>query len=141
MAAPASDLPSLDATLRLQLALRVAQAANERRMDEGLLHPELRVASVPGVAPSPGFTGLEGFRHYLAEAEAHDFLAQAAINAAEVTPAGNVLATGALIVTAHGETESVPAWFVYRFRDDLVCAIETHLGEAEGRAAAERAQI
>ena len=120
------------------MALSVAELANAGKMEEGLLHPELVVPSVPGVAPAPGFSGMDGIRRYFREAAAHNFLAQAALRAAHVTEAGNVFASGSLICTVSGHTEEFPAWFVYRFRDQLVSAIETYIDEDAAREAAAR---
>jgi hypothetical protein len=122
-------LDGLEATMRLRMALTVPDLANAGQMDEGLLHPELVVPSVVGVAPSPGFFGIEGFRRYFEDAASVGFLAQAAIRSAHLTDAGNVLASGSLICTAGGNTTETPAWFVYRFRDELVSAIETYIVE------------
>lgn len=130
-------LDGLEATKRLRMALTVPDLANACEMDEGLLHPDLAVPSVPGAAPSPGFYGIEGFRNYFKEAEDHGFLAQAAIHTARVTEAGNVLASGSLLCTVDAKyVNEVPAWFVYRFCDNLVSAIETYVGEDEALEAA-----
>lgn len=131
-------LDVLEATKRLRMALSVADLANNCEMDEGLLHPELAVPSVPGVAPAAGFFGIEGFRRYFEEAATHNFLAQAAFHTAHVTEAGNVLASGSLLCTVSELTQEVPAWFVYRFRDGLVSAIETYTDETAAREAAAR---
>jgi hypothetical protein len=53
-----------------------------------------------------------------------------------VTETGNVLASGSLLSTVDDVTSEVPAWFVYRFREGLVSAIETYL---EADAAREQA--
>lgn len=131
-------LAGLESTKRLRMALAVLDHANGCEMDEGLLHPELVVPSVLGVAPSRGFLGVEGFRRYFEEAGSLNFLAQAAIRAAHVTEAGNVLASGSLICTASGRASEMPAWFVYRFRDERVSAIETYTDEDVAQEAAAR---
>jgi hypothetical protein len=132
----ASGASPQEALQRLHLALSVAMLANDSVMDERLIHPDLVVPSVPGVAPADGFRGIEGLRRYFRDAEAHGFLAQAAISTATVTAAGNVLAGGELLCTAAGSTDAFPAWFVYRFRDKRVSAIETYLDEREAMLAA-----
>jgi ketosteroid isomerase-like protein len=113
---------------RIALAMRVALLASEERVDEleGLLHPDLYVPSVPGVAPGKGFRGREGFERYFAEAASAGFKASAEIFRSEVTGAGNVFASGELTSTLRGQVEVVSAWFVYRFRDGQVSAIETY---------------
>jgi ketosteroid isomerase-like protein len=47
-----------------------------------------------------------------------------------------VLASGELISTTQAATQSIPAWFVYRFRDGLISAVETYL---DPKAAAKQA--
>lgn len=113
---------------RLRLALSVASLANDGAIEQlgPLLHPELHVPSVPGLAPFKGYRGPDGFRRYFVEARSHGFHARADVTEAIVTVEGNVLASGDLVCTVDGESESLPAWFVYRFRDGLVSAIETY---------------
>ncbi|MCW2990736.1 MAG: hypothetical protein JWM73_1330 [Solirubrobacterales bacterium] len=134
----ASSAATLRPLERLALALRVALLAGEERLDEiqGLLHEDLEVPSVPGVAPGRGYRGIDGFSRYFAEAAAAGFRAVPEITAAEVTETGNVLATGRLVCHVRDAVEAVPAWFVYRFRDDRVSAIETYTDGAWARSAA-----
>ena len=114
---------------RLHAALTVSSLFNEGRAQElaEFVHPDVRVLSVPGVAPGPGYTGREGLLRYFADAAEHGFVVHAAITEAHVTETGNVLASGSLLSTVHDVTSDVPAWFLYRFRDAMVSAIETYL--------------
>jgi hypothetical protein len=114
---------------RLHAALSVSSLFNAGRTEElaELVHPDVAVLSVPGVAPGAGYAGREGLLRYFDEAAEHGFVAHAAITEAHVTAAGNVLASGSLLSTVHDLTSDVPAWFVYRFREEMVSAIETYL--------------
>lgn len=114
---------------RLHAALSVSCLFNAGRVQEltALVHPDVAVVSVPGVAPGAGYAGREGLARYFDEAAEHAFVARAVITEARVTEAGNVLASGSLLSTVHDVTSDVPAWFVYRFREELVSAIETYL--------------
>lgn len=129
----------LSTTDRLRLALSVAAYANRRDIYAlmPLLHPLVEVPSVPGVPPASGFRGFSGFIRYFKAAGDDGVSAEAHQRFAEVTEAGNVLATGELRSRTRDEGErSVPAWFVYRFRDGLVGAIETYTDAATALAAA-----
>jgi ketosteroid isomerase-like protein len=121
--------PEFEPLRRLHAALTIARLSNAARADEAaeFCHPDITILSVPGVAPGPGFRGRSGFRRYFGAAAAHGFQAQGAITEAHVTDAGNVLASGRLLSIVDGVPHGVPAWFVYRFRDGLVSAIETYL--------------
>jgi SnoaL-like domain len=119
----------LEPLRRLHAALSVSSLFNAGRTEElaEFVHPDVIVLSVPGVAPGAGYAGRDGLLRYFEEAAEHSFVAHAAITEASVTQAGNVLASGSLLSTVHDLTSDVPAWFVYRFRDELVSAIETYL--------------
>jgi hypothetical protein len=125
---------------RLHAALSVSSLFNAGRPEElvALVHPDVRVLSVPGVAPGPGYAGREGLLRYFDDAAEHGFVVHAAITEAHVTEAGNVLASGSLLSTVHDLTSDVPAWFVYRFRDEMVSAIETYLDADTAREQARR---
>jgi ketosteroid isomerase-like protein len=125
---------------RLQAALSVCSLFNAGQPAgiAELVHPDVTVLSVPGVAPGAGYPGREGLMRYFAEAAEHGFMAHAAITEARVTETGNVLACGSLLSTVGDATSEVPAWFVYRFRDGLVSAIETYLRPDAAREQADR---
>jgi ketosteroid isomerase-like protein len=128
---------------RLHAALSVSSLFNAGRAEElaELLHPDVRVLSVPGVAPGAGYAGREGLLRYFDEAAEHGFVAHAAITEAHVTETGNVLASGSLLSTVQDLTSDVPAWFVYRFREQLVSAIETYLDRDTAREQARRPSV
>lgn len=128
---------------RLHAALSVSSLFNAGRTAEltELVHPDVMVLSVPGVAPGAGYAGREGLLRYFDEAAEHGFVAHAAITEAHVTEAGNVLASGSLLSTVHDLTNDVPAWFVYRFREELVSAIETYLDPDTAREQACRPSV
>jgi len=119
---------------RLQTALRMVELANAQAIDEllQLAHPEIVILSVPGVAPGPGYFGHAEVRGYFAAAGARGAQVQVEIHRLEITPAGTVFAGGLLSTSVDGVTESVPAWFVYRFRDKLLSAVETYLDRERG---------
>jgi hypothetical protein len=125
---------------RLHAALSVSSLFNAGRTGElvELVHPDVTVLSVPGVAPGAGYAGREGLLRYFDEAAERGFVAHAAITEAQVTEAGNVLASGSLLSTVHDLTSDVPAWFVYRFHEDTVSAIETYLDADTAREQARR---
>ena len=128
---------------RLHAALSVSSLFNAGRAEElaELVHPDVTVLSVPGVAPGAGYAGRDGLLRYFDEAAEHGFVAHAAITEAHVTQAGNVLASGSLLSTVHDLTSDVPAWFVYRFREDMVSAIETYLDADTAREQARRPSL
>jgi hypothetical protein len=128
---------------RLHAALTASSLFNAGRTEElaELVHPDVTVLSVPGVAPGPGYAGREGLLRYFDDAAGHGFVAHAAITEAHVTEAGNVLACGSLLSTVHGLTSGVPAWFVYRFREEMVSAIETYLDADTAREQARRPSV
>ncbi len=103
-----------------------------------LAHPLITVRSVPGVAPGPGYVGHDELRRYFADAARQDASAAAVIHRAEVTEAGNVLAAGALVSRTRQASAEVSAWFVYRFRDSLISAVETYLDAETAREQAQR---
>jgi ketosteroid isomerase-like protein len=82
---------------------------------------------VPGIAPGPGYTGHDELGRYFAEAAKHETRAAAIITRAEVTKTRNVLAAGELISRTNHASGAITAWFVYRFRDGLISAVETYL--------------
>jgi ketosteroid isomerase-like protein len=128
---------------RLHAALSVSSLFNAGRTAEltELVHPDVMVLSVPGVAPGAGYAGRDGLLRYFDDAAEHGFVAHAAITEAHVTEAGNVLASGSLLSTVHDLTSDVPAWFVYRFRDEMVSAIETYLDAETAREQACRPSV
>ena len=128
---------------RLHAALSVSSLFNAGRAEElaELVHPDVTVLSVPGVAPGAGYAGRDGLLRYFDEAAEHGFVAHAAITEALVTEAGNVLASGSLLSTVHDATSDVPAWFVYRFREQLVSAIETYLDRDTAQEQARRPSV
>jgi hypothetical protein len=130
----------LEPLRHLHAALSVSSLFNAGRAEElaELVHPDVTVLSVPGVAPGAGYAGRDGLLRYFDEAAERGFVAHAAITEALVTEAGNVLASGSLLSTVHDLTSDVPAWFVYRFREDLVSAIETYLDRDTARQQARR---
>jgi hypothetical protein len=134
----------LEPLRRLHAALAASSLFNAGRTEElaEFVHPEVVVLSVPGVAPGAGYAGRDGLLRYFEEAAEHSFVAHAAITEAHVTQVGNVLASGSLLSTVHDQTSDVPAWFVYRFREEQVSAIETYLdadtaGEQARRSSAD----
>lgn len=135
---PGAELESLEPLRRLRAALTLAEHVNAQRVEEAidLAHPDISVLSVPGFAPGPGYFGHEEFRRYFVDAARHNAINQAAISRAEVTAGGNVLAGGELISTTPAARQSIPAWFVYRFQDGLISAVETYL---DPKAAAKQA--
>jgi hypothetical protein len=128
---------------RLHAALSVSCLFNAGRAEElvELVHPDVMVLSVPGVAPGPGYAGREGLMRYFDDAAEHGFVVHAAITEAHVTETGNVLASGSLLSTIHDLTSDVPAWFVYRFREDMVSAIETYLDRDTAHEQARRPSL
>jgi hypothetical protein len=130
----------LEPLRRLHAALSVSSLFNAGRTEElaEFVHPDVIVLSVPGVAPGAGYAGRDGLLRYFEEAADHSFVAHAAITEAHVTPAGNVLASGSLLSTVHDLTSDIPAWFVYRFREELISAIETYLDAGTAREQARR---
>ena len=128
---------------RLHAALSASSLFNAGRTAEliELVHPDVTVLSVPGVAPGAGYTGRDGLLRYFEEAAGHGFVAHAAITEAHVTEAGNVLASGSLLSTVHDVTSDVPAWFVYRFREEMVSAIETYLDRDTAHEQARRPSL
>ncbi|HEX5924692.1 MAG TPA: nuclear transport factor 2 family protein [Baekduia sp.] len=133
----------LEPLRRLHAALSVSSLFNAGRTEElaELVHPDVTVLSVPGVAPGAGYAGRDGLLRYFDEAAEHGFVAHAAITEAHVTQAGNVLACGSLLSTVHDVTNDVPAWFVYRFREEMVSAIETYLDADTAREQARRPSV
>jgi hypothetical protein len=107
----------------------MAELANAQAVDQllELVHPEIEVLSVPGFTPGPGYFGHADLRRYFDDATARGAHAQVEIDRLEITPAGNVFAEGQLSTSADGITEALPAWFVYRFRDELLSAVQTYL--------------
>jgi hypothetical protein len=128
---------------RLHAALSVSCLFNAGRTAAltELVHPNVMVLSVPGVAPGAGYAGRDGLLRYFDDAAEHGFLAHAAITEAHVTEAGNVLASGSLLSTVHDLTSDVPAWFVYRFHEEMVSAIETYLDADTAREQACRPSV
>lgn len=114
---------------RLQTALRMAELVNAQAVDQllELAHPDIAILSVPGVTPGPGYFGHAGVRDYFTTAAAHGAHIQVQVDCLQITPAGTVFAEGRLHTSVDGVTESVAAWFVYRFRDKLLSAVETCL--------------
>jgi ketosteroid isomerase-like protein len=92
-----------------------------------LAHPLIEVRSVPGIAPGPGYVGHDDLQRYFTQAATHQASAAAVIHRAEVTETGNVLAAGELISTTRQASAAISAWFVCRFRDGLISAVETYL--------------
>ena len=138
MAPHADDIALLDPVRRLRTALAIAEFSSMHQVGEvlELAHPLIKVRSVPGIAPGPGYVGHAELGRYFADAAMHEASAAAVIHRAEVTTAGNVLAAGML---SHGQSgdRSISAWFVIRFRDGLISAVETYL---DAEAAWEQAQ-
>jgi ketosteroid isomerase-like protein len=128
---------------RLHAALSVSSLFNTGRTAEltELVHPDVMVLSVPGVAPGAGYAGRDGLLQYFEDAAEHGFVAHAAITEAHVTEAGNVLAAGSLLSTVHDVTGDVPAWFVYRFREGMISAIETYLDRDTAHEQARRPSL
>lgn len=120
---------------RMGLVLRLIAFANDGGHGslEDIVHPEIEVPSLPGVAPGRGYHGVQGFRSYFAEARRNRFVARAAVDRLEVTAAGRVLASGELLLDVAGAQERLPAWFVYGFRDGLICSLETFGDEDTAR--------
>jgi ketosteroid isomerase-like protein len=124
---------------RLHVAMSTASHFNAGRVEQVLeaAHEDIRVMTVPGVAPGP-FCGRDELRDYFARAAAHTFHARAAITEARVTGAGNVFAAGNLVATIQDVTHDLPAWFVYRFRDGKLSSIETYLDVESAHDQADR---
>ena len=129
MTPPADIMELLEPVRRLRTALAIAEFASMHQVGEALelAHPLIKVRSVPGIAPGPGYVGHDELRRYFTDAAKQEASAAAVIHRAEVTTAGNVLAAGMLLSRTSQASASVPAWFVYRFRDGLISAVETYL--------------
>lgn len=130
----------LEPVRRLRTALAMAEYSSTHQVNKmlELAHPLIEVRSVPGVAPGPGYVGHDELRRYFAEAAKHEARAAAVIHRAEVTERGNVLAAGELISTTTQASGAISAWFVYRFRDSLISAVETYLDVETAREQARR---
>jgi ketosteroid isomerase-like protein len=140
MARNADDIELLEPVRRLRAALAMAEFSSTHQVSEALelAHPKIEVRSVPGVAPGPGYVGHDELRRYFAEAAEHEARAAAIIQRAEVTQTGNVLAAGELISTTDQASGVISAWFVFRFREGLIGAIETYLDAETAHAQAQR---
>ena len=140
MARHADVIALLEPLRRLRAALAMAEYSSTHQVSEmlELAHPLIEVRSVPGIAPGPGYVGHDQLRRYFAEAAKHQASAAAVIHRAEVTEKGNVLAAGELISTTNQASGAISAWFVYRFRDGLISAVETYLDAETAREQARR---
>jgi len=136
----ADDIAVLDPVRRLRTALAMAEYSSTCQVSKmlKLAHPLIEVRSVPGIAPGPAYIGHAEVRRYFAEAAKHEASAVAVIQRAEVTETGNVLAAGELISRMNQATGAISAWFVYRFRDGLISAVETYLDAETAREQAQR---
>jgi ketosteroid isomerase-like protein len=92
-----------------------------------LLHPEMRTLAAPGVAPSRPYETREDFLGYFADARANGVLVEPDTHEIRLTPSGAIIASGHLRMTAAGESDVTPAWFVYTFRDRRIASLETYL--------------
>jgi hypothetical protein len=92
-----------------------------------LLHPEMKVATAPGIAPPVRRPGREGFLDYFRETEAMNLLMEPDAYEIHACLSGKVLVAGALRFTATRDVSEAPMFYVYTFRDGLISHFETHL--------------
>jgi ketosteroid isomerase-like protein len=140
MARHADDIALLEPVRRLRTTLAMAEYSSTHQVSKvlKLAHPLIEVRSVPGIAPGPGYVGHDELRRYFAEAANHEARAAAVIHRAEVTERGNVLAAGELISTTNQANGAISAWFVFRFRDGPISAVESYLDIKTAREQAQR---
>lgn len=103
---------------------------------ERVLHPELEVLAIPGMAPGSGYGSRDEFMDYFEESRRIDQRIEPDVSRIRVTPAGIVILDGRLRITVGENTEFVDAWFVYEFRDGLIAKFGNYLDPLQAERAA-----
>lgn len=122
--------------VRLVIELLDRSGAGDAAGVVDLLHPELEVLAIPGMAPGKGYRSREEFLGYFEDAGRIGQRIETDVSRVRVSPSGSVIVDGALRITVGENTEVVDAWFVYGFRDGLIATLGNYLEPAQAERAA-----
>jgi ketosteroid isomerase-like protein len=125
--------------LRLVVDLLRGSSAAEPDADAiaELLHPELDVLAIPGLAPGQGYRSREEFLEgYFGESRRIGQHIEVDVSRVRVSPTAAILVDGRLRISVGDNTELVDAWFVYRFRDGRISAFGNYLEPTAAERAA-----